>query len=81
MGAMTVSPSTRRKDQLLKRSKYEEAGVAHYWIVDPLEPSFLALSLTDSGYVTTAQASGHTAVRLTLPFGLEVVPADLLRRG
>jgi len=28
-----LSPSTRRQDLLLKRSKYEEAGVARCWIV------------------------------------------------
>ena len=30
-----LSPSTRRKDMGLKRSKYENAGVREYWIVDP----------------------------------------------
>ena len=30
-----LSLSTRRKDLLLKRSKYEDSGVANYWIVDP----------------------------------------------
>ncbi len=40
-----LSPSTRRQDLLLKRSKYEEAGVARCWIVDPDEPSILALDL------------------------------------
>ena len=30
-----LSPSTRRKDMLLKLAKYENAGVREYWIVDP----------------------------------------------
>ena len=30
-----LSPSTRRVDLLLKRDRYEEAGIASYWIVDP----------------------------------------------
>ena len=30
-----LSPSTRRKDMGLKCSKYENAGVREYWIVDP----------------------------------------------
>ena len=30
-----LSPSTRIKDQLLKRYKYERAGVREFWIVDP----------------------------------------------
>lgn len=31
----TLSPSTRKKDMTLKLSKYAEAGVCEYWIVDP----------------------------------------------
>ncbi len=30
-----LSQSTRRKDKMLKLSKYEAAGVREYWIVDP----------------------------------------------
>ncbi len=30
-----LSPSTRSKDQLLKRYKYERAGVREFWAVDP----------------------------------------------
>lgn len=30
-----LSPSTRRRDQRLKRDVYERAGVEEYWLVDP----------------------------------------------
>ncbi|MEO8620901.1 MAG: Uma2 family endonuclease [bacterium] len=30
-----LSPSTRRRDQVQKRSLYVDAGVAEYWMVDP----------------------------------------------
>lgn len=30
-----LSPSTRSKDQLLKKYKYERAGVREFWVVDP----------------------------------------------
>jgi Uma2 family endonuclease len=30
-----TSPSTSRKDRLVKFNKYEKAGVKEYWIVDP----------------------------------------------
>ena len=36
-----LSPSTRRKDAVYKRSKYEDSGVASYWIVDPEAPSII----------------------------------------
>ena len=58
-----LSPSTRRKDQVLKRAKYEESGVQSYWIVDPEEPSLLALDLVEGRYTT---ATGlHTSYRQT----------------
>jgi Uma2 family endonuclease len=30
-----LSPSTRRRDQRLKRDLYERVGVEEYWMVDP----------------------------------------------
>ena len=29
------SPSTRRRDETLKRTLYENAGVSEYWVADP----------------------------------------------
>ncbi|MGC0143958.1 Uma2 family endonuclease [Pseudactinotalea sp. Z1732] len=74
-----LSPATRRKDQVLKRSKYEDAGVRSYWIIDPAEPSVLALDLTDASYSTTAHVSGTERAELEVPFRIGVVPADLVR--
>lgn len=36
-----LSPSTKRKDMILKLAKYTEAGVREYWIVDPEEKKIL----------------------------------------
>jgi len=74
-----LSPSTRRKDAIYKRSKYEDAGVESYWIVDPEAPSILALELVDGLYVTAASATGDEAITLEKPFPVSVVPANLLR--
>ncbi|MGS0686227.1 Uma2 family endonuclease [Nakamurella sp. GG22] len=74
-----LSPSTRRKDSIYKRSKYEDAGVQNYWIVDPEEPSILALELVDGSYVTVGAATGDDPVTLDKPFPVTIVPADLLR--
>jgi Uma2 family endonuclease len=30
-----LSPSTRRRDEMLKRDLYEARGVAEYWLIDP----------------------------------------------
>ena len=44
-----LSPSTRRIDLLLKRSRYEAAGCPAYWVVDPDEPSIICLLYTSMG--------------------------------
>ena len=74
-----LSPSTRRKDLLVKRDAYQEGGIGSYWIVDPDEPSLTALDLLGGTYVETARANGAEPLRLTRPFDITVVPADLVR--
>lgn len=73
-----LSPSTRKLDLSFKRSQYEEAGCASYWLIDPREPSMVALELRDGAYVEVGRASGEESLRLTLPFPVTVVPARLL---
>jgi Uma2 family endonuclease len=73
-----LSPSTRSKDLVWKRDKYERAGVEHYWIVDPAEPSIVALELQDGGYVEVGRASGAESLHLERPFPVAITPADLL---
>lgn len=60
-----LSPSTRRKDLVLKRSRYEAAGVASYRVLDPEAPSVLALDLVDGHYRTAGQASGDEKPELS----------------
>lgn len=36
-----ISPSTKRKDYMLKLTKYEHAGVREYWIVDPYKETII----------------------------------------
>jgi len=63
---------------VLKRSKYEDAGVASYWIVDPGVPSFVAYDLIADSYVEVARAGGSEAADVTLPFPVSVVPSTLV---
>ena len=74
-----LSPSTGRKDAVYKRSKYEDSGVAAYWIIDPTIPSILALELVDGHYVIAGEATGDDALTLEKPFPVTVVPAALIR--
>ena len=48
MIAEVVSPSTARRDRMVKLNLYEQAGVREYWIVDPLEQS-IQVYLLDTG--------------------------------
>ena len=75
-----LSPSTRRTDRLLKRSRYEEGGIGSYWIVDPEAPSIEALLLVDGAYEREAYAAGDESVTIEHPFPVTVRPADLIRR-
>ena len=74
-----LSQSSRRKDAIYKRSKYEDEGVASYWIVDPEAPSILALDLVDGRYEIVGGASGDESVTLENPFPVTIVPSGLIR--
>jgi Uma2 family endonuclease len=46
-----LSPSSTRKDRLLKLAVYEEAGIPHYWIADPRAKTVDRYRLIDGRYV------------------------------
>lgn len=74
-----LSPSTRQVGLGRKRDLYAEAGVPHYWIVDPEEPAFTIYELTDhGGYTEVAHATGDQPLTVTHPIPLTLTPADLL---
>ena len=73
-----LSPSSRRIDMLLKRSRLEAAGVPSYWVIDPLNPRLIAWELRDGVYVEVADVSGDEAADLSAPFPLTVVPGRLV---
>lgn len=74
-----LSPSTRRKDQILKRSKYEDARVQAYWIVDPEGPSVTVWALHNGRYRETATAVGDELLSISEPFAVSLRPCDLRR--
>lgn len=75
-----LSPSTRSYDLLLKKDRLQRAGCAHYWVVDPDEPSITAWTLEDSRYVQTARATGEDLFTVTTPFPVTLTPVTLLSR-
>ena len=74
-----LSPSTSRYDRIMKASRYAEAGIGQYWIVDPRKPSVEVFDLDEDGtYQLTARADGDGAVTITVPLPVTVSPAALV---
>lgn len=73
-----LSPASRRVDLTLKRSRYEAAGIASYWVVDPDVPSLTAWQFRDVRYVDAAHAEGAGTYDATVPFAVRLCPAELL---
>ena len=63
-----LSPSTRRRDQTLKRERYARAGVREYWIVDP-ESRRVAVHVLEAGRLerVAEYAEGEMASAAVLP--------------
>lgn len=74
-----LSPSTRHIDIGLKWSRYAAAGIQHYWVVDPDEPSVTGWTLQDGTYREERRAVGDEQVELTGPWPVTLSPAALLR--
>ncbi len=71
------SPSTAWLDEGRKRTLYEEAGVAHYWLADPAEPSIMLLELVDGRYEQTRFARGDEVLSIRRPLAIDVIPTSL----
>jgi Uma2 family endonuclease len=63
-----ISPSSRWMDPLVKRAKYEAAGVPAYWIADPAGPRLTVLELEGDRYVERAVLDAGGEVALTRPY-------------
>ena len=55
-----LSPSTARRDRVLKFNKYLHAGVREYWIVDPGDKTVSVHILKGGSYVTSAYTDADT---------------------
>jgi hypothetical protein len=73
-----LSASTRPKEAMLKRSKYQDAGVPSYWMVDPERPWTEALTLVDGEYRRTGRAAAGDPLELPEPFPVTLLPAALV---
>lgn len=55
-----LSPSTSRKDRVLKLNHYQTSGVLHYWIIDPEDGFVEAYELRDEHYVSIVRSYDGT---------------------
>lgn len=74
-----LSPSSRRRDEVLKRRLYERTGVAEYWIVDPDLEAVRVYRLVEGRYVRAAELSSEQGDSLTTPLwpGLSMALASV----
>jgi len=63
-----LSPSTQRRDRIVKRNLYARHGVREYWLIDPYAKTITVLILGANGYNTHAvYGAGDTLTSPTLP--------------
>jgi len=67
-----LSPSTGRKDRILKLRVYASHGLKHYWIVDPDEQTLEALELEGQSFKVTTALTGEATFEPTLFPGLRI---------
>lgn len=72
-----LSPATRYRDTVLKRAKYQSAGVGSYWVIDPSVPSILVGDLVDGVYEVVGEARRDECLNLHLPYPVTVTPSAL----
>lgn len=62
-----LSPSTRRTDELVKRSLYESFGALEYWLVDPDRRTVQVFRRSGSSFGPAAVLSAEAGECLTTP--------------
>lgn len=73
-----LSPSTALYDLNTKFKRYERAGVASYWVIDPVKLRLIAWELREGAYVEVADVAGGESWTAELPFHVTITPADLV---
>lgn len=75
-----LSPSTSRTDRVIKLSVYQEAGIPHYWILDPHEGIIEAYELRNNYYTSIVRYAEGTFIHPSFPdlsFDVDALFAEL----
>jgi Uma2 family endonuclease len=75
------SPSTRKRDETIKRRLYERTGVAEYWVVDPEIDTIRVYRLSGTAYARPEELSfeARDLLKTSLLPGLELPLADIFK--
>ena len=74
-----ISPSSVDIDRTDKFAQYRDAGVAYYWIVDPIAKTIEAWHVENGQYVSVGQGANDQTVQLP-PFADLSIPLSRLWR-
>jgi Uma2 family endonuclease len=75
------SPSTRQRDETIKKRLYEKSGVDEYWVVDPETDVVRVYRLEQGGFARVRELSREAGDVLTTPLlsGLELSLSRVFR--
>lgn len=69
-----LSSDSLERDLVTKPREYFAAGLGHYWVVDPDDPTIVGFEVTGP----YAQAHGDQPFAVEVPFPFRVTPRDLV---
>jgi len=74
------SPSTRRRDETIKKRLYQQSGVTEYWVIDP-ELDIVRVYASDTMFERPRELSREAGDVLTTPLlrGLELPLASIFK--
>jgi Uma2 family endonuclease len=75
------SPSTRQRDETIKRRLYERAGVSEYWFVDPEIDVVRVYRRNAEGFARPLELTAEAGDTLTTPFLCHSLASFGRRRG
>ena len=74
-----LSPSNMRTDRVVKFTAYEQAGVAEYWLVNPLMRTVEVYTLSNGEYALLGEFAAETVITSAVLAGLELVNSSLFQ--
>lgn len=72
-----LSPSTARKDEGIKRDRYQRAGVKEYWLLHPTDRTLVRYRLEDGTYGLPDVFGADDLVVVPVPEGAQIELAEV----